>query len=107
MKLLQEQRNERYYLKVGDLFVRNADYCDITLTPNEDCAQEFRKGQMAFKEVYLYSIKFAEKHSLGEVTIVKVVRITKEREEIVDQLTIDNLNAFVKESEKEDIYRGL
>lgn len=107
MKLLEESKTERYYLKVGNLFVRNADYSDIALSPEERFAQEFRKGQTAFKEVYLYAVKYAEKHSLGKVTVVKVVRIIKEEVRDVDQLTMDNLNAFVKEYESEDKYRGL
>lgn len=97
MKLLEESKTERYYLMIGDLYVCGVEYSMINLTPNQENASEYMKGHYKFKDAYMYAKMFSEKHGLGKVKVVKHVRVFREEEHIVDQLTLDVLEAHVKE----------
>ena len=95
--LLEEHKTERYYLKVGDLFVCGVEYEMIRLTPRFENAEDYMKGHYKFKDAYMYAKKFSEKHGLGKVEVFKVVRVIREEQHDVDQLTLDVLNAYVEE----------
>jgi len=107
MKLLEEWKNERYYLKVGELFVKDVGSETINLTPFQNCASEFDHRRNAFKESYLYAKLHAEKHNLGKVSVIKIVRTTTEMEMDADKLTLDILDSYVKENENKGNFRGL
>lgn len=97
MKLLDEHKSEKYYLKVGDLYVCGVEYETIHLTPRQSNASEYLKGHYKFKDSYRYAVRFAKEHNLGKVKVVKHVRVVREEEHEVDQLTLDVLNAYVEE----------
>jgi len=97
MKLLDEHKTERYYLMIGDLYVCGVEYEMIHLTPKQSNACDYMKGHYKFKDAYMYAMRFAKEHSLGKVKVIKHVRVIREEEHIVDQLTLDVLNAYIEE----------
>ncbi|QOV08200.1 hypothetical protein Kirov_1 [Bacillus phage Kirov] len=100
MKLLEEWKSERYYLKVGEMFVKEVSFDVISLTANQSYADEFDKNRGTFKDVYLHTKLHAEKNNLGKVRLIKIVRTVTEVEMDADKLTVEVLEQYVKE-EKE------
>jgi len=100
MKLLEEYKSEKYYLKVGEMFVSGVSYNEINLTPIQENASEYFKDHYKFKDSYRYAKRLAEEHSLGKVKVIKIVRATREEEHDIDKLTLDVLDAYVEEMKK-------